>query len=203
VKLNAPDIRGLLGVFLGDGFLSQSRSAVKGHIKATFHGGADEREFLEEKASEIKLVIPTQAKISTYQMRPSRTGHQTTVLRFRFSSPLLDPVYNLFYPDGFREITHPLLDILGLRAAAWLWAEGYRKGDKDHRLRRVGALRDEARLISGWLEFLTGAKSSVTGQSSRILPQLSFSSKDAEIVKEALLPYAPISRKHLFLPGEK
>jgi hypothetical protein len=95
------------------------------------------------------------------------------------------------------------LDILGLRAAAWLWAEGYRKGDKDHRLRRVGALRDEARLVSGWLEFLTGAKSSVTGQSSRILPQLSFSSKDAEIVKEALLPYAPISRKHLFLPGEK
>lgn len=201
MKLNAPDIRGLLGVFLADGFLSRSKSAVRGHIKATFHGGIDEREFLEEKANEIKLVVPTQAKISAYRMRPSRTGHQTSVLRFRFSSPLLDPVYNLFYPDGFREITHPLLDVLGFKAAAWLWAEGYREGGEGHRLRRVGALKDEARLISGWLEFLTGAKSSVIDTQSRRLPQLRFSDRDAGIVKASLLPYAPTSRKHLFLPG--
>lgn len=175
---------------------------MKGHIKATFHGGLDEREFLEEKAGEVRLIVPTEAKISTYRMRPSQTGHQTSVLRFRFSSPLLDPVYNLFYPDGFREITYPLLDVLGLKAAAWLWAEGCRRGSEGegYRLRRVGTLKSEAQLISGWLEFLTGAKSSLADSSCRRLPQLVFNSEDAEIIKEALLPHAPASRKQRFLP---
>lgn len=211
MKLNAPDIRGLLGIFLADGHLTRSRSAraslrnylgeAKGHIKATIHGGISERDFLEEKAEEIRRVIPTAAKISTHQLQPSRTGHRTTILRFRFSSPLLEPVYNLFYVDGEREITRPLLDVLGLQAAAWLWAEGFRNGSQGPTLRRVGTMRNEARLISGWLEVLTGAGSTIgDSRPARKKPYLVFTPSEAERVKAALMPYAPSSRKAVFLP---
>lgn len=211
VKLNAPDIRGLLGVFLADGHLTRSRSArasiknytggAKGHIKATIHGGMNERAFLEEKAEEIRRIIPTEAKISTHQLQPSHTGHRTTVLRFRFSSPLLEPVYNLFYVEGEREITRPLLDVLGLQAAAWLWAEGFRDGPQGATLGRVGSLLDEARLISGWLEVLTGASSTIgDSRPARKKPYLIFNQSEAERVKQALLPYAPASRRSVFLP---
>lgn len=204
--MTGPDIRGLLGVFLADGYLARSRGPVGGHVKATLLGGPHEQDFLGEKVAAIQAVVPTTAQVTTYRMPPSATGHRTTVLRFRFCSPLLDPVYNLLYPEGEREVTRPVLDVLGHQAAAWLWAEGFKEGNGSPYLRRVGALEEEARLISGWLEVLTGASSTVSGGpgsggSAAAKPWLRFSPDAAARAKEALLPYAPASRRHLFEPG--
>lgn len=213
-EMSAKDIRGLLGLLLADGYLTRSRSPSQAHITATIHGGDGEMSFLEEKVEEIRRVVPTRARISSYRTRRPGGGDGTPILRFRFSSPLLDPIYNLLYPEGEREITRPLLDVVGHEAAAWLWAEGARPPstpDAPTILRRVGAMEAEAKLISGWLEVLTGAPSSVlppghrpgcSGSRALKSPRLVFDAAAAATLKGALLPYAPASRRHLFLPEE-
>ena len=84
------------------------------------------------------------------------------MLRFRCSTNKLRPVYNLLYPAGERQITQPVLDILGAQAAAWCWAEsadiGKRGGAK---LSRVGNTLAEAMRLNNWFEVLTGAKGEV------------------------------------------
>lgn len=169
------------------------------------HGGANERDFLQEKADEIRRWVPTRAQIAPYFTGPRESGNTTTVLRFRFTSDVLFPIYNLLYPRGDREITRPVLEVLGGRAAAWLWAEGARDlGDQGWILRRVGQAEDEARLVSGWLEILTGAASAVVypragERKNKGLPRLLFAPEHAARVRNTLASYAPASRQHLFL----
>lgn len=195
--MNTADVRGLLGLFLADGYLALCRGATKTYIKATLNAGAHEQDFLEEKIAEVRQFVPTQARIVPYQTPQRESGKRTTVLRFRFTSHLLRPVYNLLYPFGEREITRAALELLGGRAAAWLWAEGCKPRADGVTLRHVGLLEDEARLISGWLQLLTGAESSVLTEKTR--PRLHFNNENAKQVRKALLPYAPETRKQLFL----
>jgi hypothetical protein len=168
------------------------------------HGGAGERTFLEEKAEEIRRWIPTTARIADYETRARDSGRTTTVLRFRFTSDKLAPVYNLLYPYGEREITGPALEFLGGRAAAWLWAEGAKALDgREYLLRRVGQTESEAQLVRGWLQMLTGAQSVVVyprdGRGhGKGLPRLHFESDQVCRLQATLLPYAPAARPQLF-----
>ena len=126
-----------------------------------------------------------------YSTAKRANGKQTTVLRFRASTNKLRPVYNLLYPAGERQITQPVLDILGAQAAAWCWAEsavlGKRGGAK---LSRVGNTRAEAMRLNAWLELLTGARGEVKG-----LPKAShvfhLVQRRPRKVQEALMQYAP------------
>lgn len=195
-NLDTVDVRGLLGLLFADGSLTYHHGPTRDHVRATLNAGAGERDFLEEKVAEVREFIPTQARIIPYQTRERDSGNRTTVLRFRFTSGKLKPIYNLLYPSGEREITRPVLELLGGRAAAWLWAEGARIRSNGATLRRVGNLTDEARLISGWLQLITGAESEVT--TDQIRPRLFFHPRQAQILQGALLPYAPTSRRHLF-----
>lgn len=195
----------MLGVLLADGCLWCKRTPTKRQVTAAMHGGAGERDFLQEKANEIRNWIPTKAQLASYSTGLRDSGKTTTVLRFRFTSDKLLPIYNLLYPRGDREITSPVLEILGGRAAAWLWAEGARDaGAQGWSLRRVGQTDDEARLVAGWLQVLTGAACTVihsrTGEQKKPgLPRLLFPPDQAERVRETLASYAPASRQHLFL----
>lgn len=196
--MDTSGIRGLLGLFLASGHLVHCRTPVKSYVRGTFHAGTKDRDFLEEKLAEVRLFVPTRAQVSPYQTTARESGRRTTVLRFRFSSNALRPIYNLLYPNGEREITRPVLELLGGRAAAWLWAEGARSYGNDTVLSHVGNLRDEARLISGWLELLTGAKSTVVDNWSR--PRLLFDQGHSCQIRNALRDYAPASREPLFCP---
>ena len=197
-KLDTTGVRGVLGIFLPGGQLSYVRGAAGNHIKATLQAGLADRDLLEEKIAELRSFIPTKAQITSYQTPVRDSGQRTSVLRFRFTSDSLRPIYNLLHPEGEREITRPVLEILGGRGAAWLWADGCRPADDGSAiLAHVGTLHDEAALVSGWLELLTGAPSTIATGWSR--PRLYFDPEAARQLRSVLLPYAPQSRKGLFL----
>jgi len=195
--LDAADVRGLLGLLLADGSLVPYRSPGGGYIQLTLTAGASESAFLEEKVAEFRQFVPTQAQIVHYKTKPRSNGKSTSVLRFRVSSTKLRPVYNLLYPSGEREISQTALDMLGAKAAAWLWAEGarvYPEGYVD--LARVGKTFEEALRICQWIGVLTGAEATLAD--THLNPRLRFQRREASKIRKALLPYAPLSRVYLF-----
>ena len=195
--MDATDVRGLLGLLLADGSLVPYRCPGGGYIQLTLTAGIRESAFLEEKVAEFRQFIPTKAQIVHYKTKPRANGRSTSVLRFRVSTTKLRPVYNLLYPRGDRELTQTALDMLGAQAAAWLWAEGARPADDSSvDLARVGHGFDEALLVCQWLGILTGAESSLS--ETHVRPRLHFDPAQARKIREALLPYAPRTRMHLF-----
>ena len=198
LNLDTSDVKGLLGLFLAGGHLKHCRCPSKSYIRATLAAGVRDRPFLEEKVAELRQFLPTKASITPYQTPLRDSGRRTTVLRFRLSSGALRPVYNLLYPNHEREITRPVLELLGGQAAAWLWAHGCRLDAEGAQLAHVGSLRDEALLIAGWLQVLTGATAELDSGFAK--PRLRLDRQQAACVQQALLPYAPRSRMHLFRP---
>jgi len=197
--LDTDAARALLGLFLADGRLELIRAPVRSRIRAVFEGGVGETDFLEEKIAEFRRFIPTGSGIRQYQSSRREGGGRTTVLRFRAQSQQLRPIYNLLYPYGSRQITPPALELLGGRAAAWLWAEGAKPLEfGGFVLRRVGSQKEEALLLASWLRMLTGAKPELCVTRRR--PRLLLTPDQAALVQSALLPYAPASRRQLFLP---
>lgn len=176
------------------------------YIQLTLTGGASKIAFLEDKVNEIKLFYATDAEIVPYTVTNSK-GVAAGQYRFRVSSNRLRPVYNLLYPRKRREISQTLLEMLGGHAAGWLWAAGATNyPDGSSCLGKVGHSEEEAQLISDWLKMLTGAESTISdalpGSSRQSLsPLLSFHPSDGAKIRQALLPYAPDSRRHLF--GER
>lgn len=196
-RLDASDVRGLLGLLLVDGSLVPYRSPGGGYVQLTLTAGSKQATFLEEKVQEFRQFVPTRAVITPYCTTPRANGKRTKVLRFRVSSNRLRPIYNLLYPAGERCITQTALDLLGAQAAAWCWAEGARiRKDGSSYLARVGATRPEAARIQSWLRMLTGAESNLVDGRTR--PRLVFSEVETAKIRAALLPYAPASRRHLF-----
>lgn len=195
--MDAADVRGLLGLLLADGSLVPYRCPGGGYIQLTLTAGAKESAFLEEKVAEFRQFIPTRAQIVHYKTKPRSNGNSTSVLRFRVSTTKLRPVYNLLYPRGEREITQTALDMLGAKAAAWLWAEGARPSESNGvDLARVGHSLEEALRIGQWLGVLTGAEASLAD--THIRPRLRFEADEAHKIQTALQPYAPATRQHLF-----
>ena len=195
--MDATDVRGLLGLLLGDGSLVPYRTPGGGYIQLTLTAGASESAFLEEKVDEFRTFIKTKAQIVPYRTTPRANGKTTPILRFRVSTNKLRPIYNLLYPIGERQITHTTLDLLGAQAAAWLWAEGVKiRQGQSALLGRVGSTSEQTLLIASWLEMLTGAKSKL--EDNYVKPRLSFSPEDSVKIQEALKQYAPHTRKHLF-----
>lgn len=195
--MDAADVRGLLSLLLADGSLVPYRSPGGGYIQLTLTAGASESAFLEDKVAEFRQFVPTQAQIVHYKTKPRANGKSTSVLRFRVSSTKLRPVYNLLYPSGEREISQTALDMLGAKAAAWLWAEGarvYPEGYVD--LARVGKTFEEALRVCQWIGVLTGAEATLAD--THINPRLRFQQREAAKIRKALSPYAPASRVHLF-----
>ena len=195
--LDVTDVRGLLGLLLVDGSLVHYRSPSGGYIQMTITAGLSESAYLEEKVKEFKSFSLREHR-SCLTAQPSvRTASRPPCFVFRASTNKLRPVYNLLYPAGERQITQPVLDILGAQAAAWCWAEsavlGKRGGAK---LSRVGNTRAEAMRLNAWLELLTGARGEVKDYRKR--PRLSFGPKETQKVQSALMQYAPTSRIHLF-----
>ncbi len=195
--MDAADVRGLLGLLVGDGSLVPYRTPSGGYIQLTLTAGASESAFLEEKVEEFKQFIFTRAKIVPYKTKPRNSGKSTQILRFRVSTNKLRPVYNLLYPIGEKQLTRTTLDLLGAQAAAWLWAEGARPNkDGSVLLGRVGQTFEESQLIGNWLSMLTGAEGSI--DEDYVRPRILFDSEQAQKIKEVLTSYAPKSRIHLF-----
>lgn len=214
--MEAADIKGLLGLLLVDGSLNQYRTPTGGYVQLTLTGGITESAFLDEKVAEFRQFIPTKAQIVPYKTAPRYTAlpnkqgivddgpRHTTVLRFRVSTNKLRPIYNLLYPNGNRQITQNVLDLLGASAASWAWAEGARLNqDGSVVLARVGTTDLEAELISDWLQVLTGASSDELFDEKLQKPRLIFAPEEAAKAADALRSYAPPSRAHLFRLGNE
>jgi len=204
--LDTDATRGLLGLFLADGHLHRIRTPTRYRIRAVIEGSEGEIDFLDEKAAELRRYIPTTATLRRYQTSTRESGNRTTVCRLRVTSDALQPIYNLLYPRRRRQVTQPALELLGGRAAAWLWAENTRPlSSGSFLLKRVGSQEDEALLVAGWLRMLTGAQGEIWDQDPqqrlRQKPRLLFNQQQAAHLQTALLPYAPVSRRSLFLPG--
>lgn len=199
--MDAADVRGLLGLLVGDGSLVPYRTPSGGYIQLTLTAGASESAFLEEKVEEFKQFIFTRAKIVPYKTKPRNSGKSTQILRFRVSTNKLRPVYNLLYPIGDKQLTRTTLDLLGAQAAAWLWAEGARPNkDGSVLLGRVGQTFEESQLIGNWLTMLTGAEGSI--DEDYVRPRIRFDPEQSQKIKEVLRSYAPKSRIHLFTKEE-
>jgi hypothetical protein len=195
--LDTADVRGLLGVLLADGSLRAYRSPTGGYIQLTLTAGLQQSAFLEEKTAEVRQFLPNQAAIVPYRTVQRANGKRTTVLRYRVSSARLRPVYNLLYPSAQRCITSQVLELLGARAAAWLWAEGARPAaDGSAVATRVGRTPAEAQRVADWLATLCGPRAELID--SHCQPRLHFQPDQAAVVRQALAPYAPTSRHHLF-----
>jgi len=215
--LEAAEVKGLLGLLLADGSLVKYSTPAGGYVQLTLTGGIHDSAYLEDKVEEFRQFIPTKARIIPYEgvgnvsTRPNPQGvvtgkgKPTMVLRFRVSTNKLLPVYNLLYPGGERRITKQVIDMLGAAAAAWVWAEGARtptegdaRFDGTTILARVGTSDDEAMLIAGWIEMLTGASSTLIDDVRWKKPRLLFDPRQSAKAKSALRPYAPPSRLHRF-----
>jgi len=195
--LDTTDVRGVLGLLLVDGSLVQYRTPTGGYIQLTLTAGAHESAFLEEKVAEFRNFIPTKAEIVPYMTPERKSGKRTEILRFRVSTIKLRPVFNLLYPQGEREITSTALELLGAQALAWAWAEGARlNADGSAELARCGTYLCEAERMNDWISALTGSRAEV--MTDRIKPRLRFSADDAKRLREAIVNYAPRSRRHLF-----
>ena len=195
--MDAADVRGLLGLLVGDGSLVPYRTPSGGYIQLTLTAGATESAFLEEKVEEFKQFIFTRAKIVPYRTKPRNSGKSTQILRFRVSTNKLRPVYNHLYPIGEKQLTRTTLDLLGAQAAAWLWAEGAKPmKDGSVLLSRVGSTFEESQLIANWLTMLTGGEGSI--DEAYIRPRKFFKTDQAQKIRETLKNYAPKSRIHLF-----
>lgn len=194
--LQMEDMRDLLGMLLVDGSLKTYPTPSGGYVQLSLVAGVGASDFLAEKAELLRRVLPTRADVTTTASRRAN-GRSSSQLRLRVSTNRLRPIYNLLYPGGEREITRNALDLLGGRAAGWVWAEGVRwRPDGSACLRRVGQTSYEACLIGGWLELLTGASSRLADATRR--PQLELEPADAAKAAQVLLPYAPQSRRHCF-----
>lgn len=191
-------VRGLLGLLLGCGRLERIRGPVRSQYRAVLEGGEGETEFLEEKRAEFCRYFPTRASVRTYQTSVRDSGRRTTVLRLRVTSSRLQPLFNLLYPYGQQRITRAALELLGGRAAAWLWAENARQVEDGFELGRVGGTEAEAQLVAGWLSMLASAESTPVLHYQK--PRLHFDPAQATLLQGSLLPYAPASRRWLFLP---
>lgn len=194
--MDATDVRGLLGLLLPNGNLIEYRTPTGSYAQATITGGARDAAFIEEKVAEFRRFVYTRARVVPYEIKhPNRPS--TKILRFRVSNRRLLPVYNLLYPEGFKRISQTVLDMLGARAAAWLWAGGVQLSRRHRaKLCHVGQTFEEAALVARWLFVLTGAEASI--DDSRSVPRLRFVPAETEKVRSALLPYAPQTRLHLF-----
>ena len=191
------DVRGVLGLLLVDGSLVKYRTPTGGYVQLTLTAGVTESAFLEEKVAEFREFVPTKADIVPYRTPPRASGKTTEILRFRVSTNKLRPVYNLLYPSGEREITSTALELLGGQALAWAWAEGARlHPDGSADMARVGSYLSEAERMRQWIERLTGAKSEVV--TDRMRPRLRFQQAEADKLTDAIVSYAPASRRHLF-----
>lgn len=196
--VDAADVRGLLALLLADGSLVLYPSPCGGYVQLTLTAGLLEAPYLEEKVAEFRQFIPTKAQIIPYKSAERANGRRSDVLRFRVSTTKLRPVYNMLYPGHVRRITRNVLEVCGARAAAWLWAEGVRHLSKNRiELARVGATEAEAHLIGGWLQVLSGATCTMATTIHK-RPRLLFTPEQTEKITQALLPYAPKSRAHLF-----
>ena len=209
--MEAADIKGLLGLLLVDGSLSQYSTPQGGYIQLVLTSGILQSAFLEEKVAEFRQFIPTEARIVPYRSKARYTSMPnaqgvvdegprfTTVLRFRVSTNKLRPIYNLLYPNGEKQITENVLSLLGASAAAWVWAEGARLNrDGSVTLTRAGTTDLEAYLISQWFQLLTGGESTEELDNNKARPRLLFSPSEAQKTASILLPYAPQSRIHKF-----
>jgi hypothetical protein len=204
-NLDTEAARSLVGLFLADGRLCKVPGPTRPQIRAVLEGGVGEIDFLQEKVDELLRALPRKAgksqspEIRPYQTSTRDSGNTTTVLRFRMCDTRLHLIYNLLYPAGRRQITTQALDLLGGRAAAWLWAEGARPGKDGWTLKRAGDTEAEAALLASWLRLLTGAEADVIKPGAR--PRLRLDAPQAALAQSALLPYAPVSRRHLFVPA--
>ena len=195
--LEATDVRGILGLLIADGSLVAYRTPSGGYIQLTLVAGATESAFLEEKVKEFNQFIFTKAKIVPYKTKARSSGNSTPILRFRVSTNKLRPVYNLLYPIGERQITQTTLDLLGAKAAAWLWAEGAKVlKDGSSLLSRVGNTFEETLMIQSWLQMLVGAEGVI--DENYVRPRIQFDIENTQKVQEALINYSPQSRLHLF-----
>lgn len=195
--MDAIDVRGLLGVLLTEGSMTDYSGPQKHYIQLTITAGLKNSAFLEEKADEICYFLSTEAQILPYAAHRSKSGKVSTTMRYRISSDRLRPIYNMLYPNKRRQITRTTLDMLGGHAAGWCWATGAKNNrDGSSVLEKVGQSEEEAELISQWLEMLTGAPSVIGFRTSR--PHLEFTVDGGRKIRESLLNYAPRSRKHLF-----
>jgi hypothetical protein len=197
--LDTEAVRTVLGLTLACGRLERRRGPQKSSIYAVFEGGCGEKDFLGEKVAEFRCFIPTDAEIRDHLTAPREGGLRTPMLRFRATHASLRPIYNLMYPAGVRRITATALELLGGRAAAWWWAENARPlPSGEFLLKRVGSRESEAVAVAAWLRMLTGAEARHTNVGRR--PKLVISAGDVFALQTTLLPYAPTSRRSLFVP---
>lgn len=194
--LDMDGIRDLLGMLLVDGSFKTYPTPSGGYVQLSLVTGMAAADYLDAKAEVLRRYLPTRAEVMTISNRrgDSKVSQQ---LRLRVSSNRLRPIYNLLYPGGEREITRNALDLLGAKAAAWVWAEGATQLlDGTTQLRRVGATSYEACLIGGWLEVLTGASSQLAENTRR--PRLLLEPEQASKAAAVLAPYAPACRLERF-----
>lgn len=203
--MEATALRGLINLCVATGNLSRYPSPSGGFSQLTLTGSKNTAAYFDDKVTEVRRFISSGAQVTPYsRLSANRDRYIAQALRYRISSSKLEPVYNLLYPNGFKEITSPVLEMCGARAAAWFWAEGAKiNKDGSVHLKRVGLDYTEAELVSEWLRFLLmGVESEVSDQYSR--PRLIFTPENARKAAARIKPYAPISRIHLFeLGGEE
>lgn len=195
-----PDaVRGLVSLFLAAGNLTAYRSPNGERAQAALTGGQRDAAYLAEKVAQFKEHIPSKAEvIPYYPMREKRKGGPQ-ILRFRCTTTRLMPIYHLLYPGRRRYITSAALELCGGRAAALLIAEHGKRTPDGLRIWSAADSREEIIRIAQWLQTLTGVDCSLHMAGARKNVIIQLAPDQAAKACEILVPYAPISRKNLFL----
>lgn len=195
-----PDaVRGLVSLFLSAGNLVCYRSPTGEKAQATLTGGQSDAAYLEEKVEDFRQHHPSEARVIAYHPQGKRYQGESLILRFRCTSSKLMPIYHLLYPGRKRYITSNALELCGGRAAAWMIAEHGKRTAKGLQLWSTASTHEEVIRIAQWLQTLTGAECRIKTLGRRESIVIHLDPEPAAKACEILVPYAPRSRKHLFL----
>lgn len=193
-------VRGLVSLFLAAGNLTREpRPSGNANAQATLTGGLKDSAYLEEKVEEFRRFLPSTSDIRPFNPRGADYTGEKLVLRFRCRSPKLLPVYHLLYPTRKRYITSAPLELCAARGVAWMVAEHGKRAYDGLQLWSTADTAEEVVRIAQWMQRLTGTHCRVVRMERLHRPVILFPPDQAARLCEILMPYAPETRKNLFL----
>lgn len=200
--MNPEDDRFIRGCILGDGCLMRDKRY--GSVTLKIQRKALDVEYATWQLAGLNRILGTSATLGSFNDKG-----KFPAVRFGVTSKeVLASYYEMFYPDGCKQISQDAIQGLGLRELAMFWMDDgsleVRKRTKPsgaQKIERTGWLalnkcEESIALVSSWIEGLTGAQGRPLQHKRSGLHYLRWHSAQCRKLVEAIEPYVFPSLKY-------
>jgi hypothetical protein len=154
-------VRSVLTVSIGDGSLRYRRRKKSTTTRLVLCHCAAQRDYLVHKVDTfIRPHLKSNAGIRDYNASVAKgLPAKYPTARIEFENIRLTPAYNLLYPKGYKEISHPVLSLLGLPAIATLYMDDGCRSGSQASICMNSHSDDEIHMTMDWIQAMTGVES--------------------------------------------